>query len=683
MPPQDESITAATSLVVDKNDEQQALINSLSFSSSEGCNDRAVDTKVLLSKLQEEVTATRMTNSSHIPMHELLKGAAYLSASETTAVASNVRNPSLREKVSEDSPPHLIGGIGSDEQHERQNYNRSIFGQKERKKYNVRQHEARNASNITQQIVSPLSTLQMEANIPTPSTWVVENNKAASPSPSVTWVGKNGCNALPVSNPPRDGIATPPRVSTPPIGAVGYQKQLSLVAISPITPARVQDQTHELSPTESYKSTAGNREHYSVHPDQSYSKDIEEAKSPLSLSSSRDVHHLHACLLSVAFFFIWTPQNILAPNLTQAAADFGYENGNDRDLYLGSYLALVSSVLSLPVSAGIGFASDVVPCRRSLISATILVGGIAAIWTSMAQTYPQLLLSRFIGGSAMSGSVPVVFSLLSDWFHEADRNAASSGFTAMMGAGIVIGQVFAGWTGPSVGWRYSYMVSGTITILLAAVTMLFVNEPIRGGKEKVLQRMIASGTRYDKKLTWSQFVASMTRNSSNFLLISQGFFCNIPWGMMFVFLNDFLSQEKGLTVADATFIVAVFGFGCAVGGIIGGIIGGMANQANRSYLPLFMALTTYIGILPFLAMVNGSKYTQAIWKPCVYLFFGGSLASMPGVNGRPCMINCNPPEIRGAVLTAANLVINAARGTGVSTSSSRSIWLMTQFIFFC
>ena len=56
----------------------------------------------------------------------------------------------------------------------------------------------------------------------------------------------------------------------------------------------------------------------------------------------------------------------------------------------------------LPFSALIGFASDVVSSRRVLISVTTFVGGMAAIGTGMSTTYPQLILSRFIGGSCMS-----------------------------------------------------------------------------------------------------------------------------------------------------------------------------------------------------------------------------------------------------------------------------------------
>jgi predicted MFS family arabinose efflux permease len=131
-------------------------------------------------------------------------------------------------------------------------------------------------------------------------------------------------------------------------------------------------------------------------------------------------------------------------------------------------------------------------------------------------------------------------------------------------------------------------------------------------------------------------------------------------------LNDFLSQERNFSVPDATFLVFLFGLGCAVGGVLGGYLGQKAQAINRSYLPLFMSATTLLGILPFLGLLN-SNFSSARGPRAVFFSIsGGIIASLPAVNVRPVLINVNPPETRGASLTAANLLINLGRGFGPS-----------------
>jgi translation initiation factor 4G len=236
----------------------------------------------------------------------------------------------------------------------------------------------------------------------------------------------------------------------------------------------------------------------------------------------------------------------------------------------------------------------------------------------------------------------------------------------MMGCGIIAGQVYAGVVGSTLGWPHAFYISSLWTLLAATLVFMFVQEPERGGKEKVLQDMISQGTRYEKKLSWEGFFHAMRHNKSNVILMWQGFFSSVPWGIIFVFLNDYLSQERGFSVPDATFLVLVFGLGCAAGGVLGGWWGQVIMHKNRSYLPLFMALTTFLGIFPFLALLNGSFTNAHGFAAVFFSFMGGLIASLPSVNVRPCIINVNPPETRGAALTAANLIINLARGAGPS-----------------
>ena len=374
--------------------------------------------------------------------------------------------------------------------------------------------------------------------------------------------------------------------------------------------------------------------------------------------------HAQSLLLGLCFMAIWSPNNIMAPNLTQIATFYGMTE-NERDLYLGSFLALATGVLSFPLSAAIGILTDLYS-RKILFVGTAFGGAIASAATGLSPTYPWLLLARFFSGGFMSASVSVAFSLMGDLFAAEERNAASSGLTAMMGLGIILGQVYAGVVGSTRGWQSGFWISSVVTAMLGLCVAIWVQEPVRGGKEKVLQDMIQQGKRYDRKLTWAGFMNAMRNNRSNAILMAQGFFSSLPFGILFVFFNDYLSQERGFSVPDATFIVLVFGVGCAAGGILGGYLGAKIQAFRRSLLPLFMAATTMLGILPFFGLLNGHTTNARGYWSIFYAFMGGCFSSMPSVNVRPCLINVNPPETRGASLTAANLIINLARGLGPS-----------------
>ncbi|CAJ1951268.1 unnamed protein product [Cylindrotheca closterium] len=383
--------------------------------------------------------------------------------------------------------------------------------------------------------------------------------------------------------------------------------------------------------------------------------------------------HAQSLLLGIAFMAIWTPNNAMAPNLTAMASDFHMTSDYDRDLYLGSYISLALGVFCLPISALLGFMADFYS-RKYLFLACVVGGSLSTLWTAHAQTFVSLFWSRLSCGGCMSASVPVAFSLLGDLFAVEERNAASSGLTSMMGLGIIIGQVYAGTVGPQIGWPHIFMMSALLQAITALFVLLWVQEPTRGGKEKALQDMLSSGKKYDRQLTLRGFLDAMHKNRSNSILLWQGFFTSLPWGIIFVFLNDFLSQEKGFSVPDATLLVMLFGLGCAIGGIAGGYLGQVCLQYDRKYLPWMMAATTACGILPFIGLLETDfdndyeegKTSSVGYLAMTYALLCGSVASLPSVNVRPCIINVNPPETRGAALTASNLFITLGRGIGPS-----------------
>jgi len=394
------------------------------------------------------------------------------------------------------------------------------------------------------------------------------------------------------------------------------------------------------------------------------SKDLLSEISRHSRQNFRKSVHAQSLLVGIAFMVVWLPNNAMAPNLTQMASFYGM-NEAERDLYLGSYCALALGVFCLPLSGVIGFMADFYP-RKHLFLACCVFGALSAALSGWAPNYWNLFLARLCSGGCMSGSVPVAFSLMGDLFSKEERNAASSGLTSMMGLGIILGQIFAGEVGPEKSWQYPFFVSALLQLSMAFVIAIGVEEPVRGGKEKALEGVFQSGNKYERRLTLKGFIDTMHKNDSNWILLWQGFLTSLPWGIVFVFLNDYLSQEKGFSVEQATFLVMLFGVGCAIGGITGGYLGQLFMKGNRSYLPVYMGTSTILGIFPFLFLLNSDFSDHSGFLSKFYSVLGGCVASLPSVNVRPCIINVNPPESRGAALTAANLFVTLGRGIGPS-----------------
>jgi hypothetical protein len=53
--------------------------------------------------------------------------------------------------------------------------------------------------------------------------------------------------------------------------------------------------------------------------------------------------------------------NMIAPNLTLIANDFGCSTDTERDIYFGPFCSVVTTILSIPLSTIIGFSIDMLP----------------------------------------------------------------------------------------------------------------------------------------------------------------------------------------------------------------------------------------------------------------------------------------------------------------------------------
>ena len=60
--------------------------------------------------------------------------------------------------------------------------------------------------------------------------------------------------------------------------------------------------------------------------------------------------------------------------------------------------------------------------------------------------------------------------------------------------------------------------------------------------------------------------------------------------VIWVYLNDFLHEERGLTIDQASLIVTLFGVGASAGQLLGAKIGQLAYNRHSTLQPLFMGV---------------------------------------------------------------------------------------------
>uniref|UniRef100_A0A7S3EHS3 Major facilitator superfamily (MFS) profile domain-containing protein n=1 Tax=Rhodosorus marinus TaxID=101924 RepID=A0A7S3EHS3_9RHOD len=371
---------------------------------------------------------------------------------------------------------------------------------------------------------------------------------------------------------------------------------------------------------------------------------------PQVITRSQRISVLVTAIVTVMIF---SDQNLMSPNLTMIAKDFGLD-ASGRDWLLGGMLSTLFFLVGAPASIIAGVLADT-RRRVPLLSAFMLVGAIPCVLTMFVQNYYQLLATRTFTGMAIGGVIPIIFSYLGDIFPNNMRNYVSGGFGFVSGAGQAVGQFLAGATGESLGWRFCFPAIGIPSILVALGALFICEEPKRGAADG--QQKFGSGFSWDS-------VVNILRIRSNVLIFLQAGFGCVPWGIITAYLNDYLAQEGGLEVLNATYVIMLFSIGAALGGVFGSVTGQYLQNKNRALLGIFMGATTILSIPPILGLVlipNGIKYLPIFFALAIV---GGFLASPTGANVPAVVVNSNTPETRGSALAIFNMCNDVGKGLG-------------------
>lgn len=405
-------------------------------------------------------------------------------------------------------------------------------------------------------------------------------------------------------------------------------------------------------------------------------------------------------LFSATTILLFADQNLMSPNLTAIADDFGFDE-DERDRKLGGDISLAFFLLGAPASFVIGCLADT--ADRSLIFAwTVLIGEGACFLTYWTKTYGQLYVCRAITGFSVGGAVPLIYSILGDLFAAEDRHAVSAVVSFGVGAGISVGQAIAGYVGPTFGWRVPFLLVSVPAIMLGLAVLWCVKDPPRGQMEEAVLKtseevgialvsipsesniafqkatdkellvarkdgVIADGGNKANSYDCSLYIRTLRNLLSTptmILAVIQGAPGCVPWGVINVYLNDYLSEDRGFSVEMATTVLMCFGVGNTLGLIFGGSCGSYLYKVDKRYPALLAGSMAILGCAPFWFLINVADASASFWSVALIAIAAGFGSGPTGAIIKATVTNISLPRERGQAFALFALTDDFGKGLG-------------------
>ena len=442
-------------------------------------------------------------------------------------------------------------------------------------------------------------------------------------------------------------------------------------------------------------------------------------------------------LILLTTLSLFADQNLMAPNLTAIATDFGMDAA-ERDAKLGGQVAIAYFVVGGPVAVFLGLVADTVPNRLRVFGLLVLLGELPVLLMAYVTTFAQFICLRAATGVAVGGALPLVYSMFADFFHPSMRSWASSAVALASTAGVGIGQVVAGLVGPRAGWRLPFQLVALSTCLLALGTLALGREPRRGTFDRVREagdpavegdaelglgpglageagggsdgeeewvlkeaqslllgsdrsaaqgrgtsaggqeggRIHASSSASHSSLTsvlppsstlatWRATLGRVMSVPTNVIIFVQGFPGCLPWSVINAFLNDFLSEDRGMPVEVATAMLFWIGLGAGIGSVLGGYVGQRVHNWDRRWVGPLMGGTTAAGSIPLFYLVNLPTIKDASPGPLMLTSLaGGVVAGITGPNAKSVLLGVNGSSQRGTAASLHILLDDIGKGLG-------------------
>lgn len=303
----------------------------------------------------------------------------------------------------------------------------------------------------------------------------------------------------------------------------------------------------------------------------------------------------------------------IAPSLI---SEWGIERSNLGPVLSAALFGIAFGALSAgPLADRLG--------RKSVLTAAVVVMGVASIVSAMSSSLTELSIWRFVTGLGLGAAMPNAVTLMNEYCPDGKRSFITNAMFCGFPVGSAVGGFFAAWMIPHFGWRSLLVLGGVVPLVLAVLMLLVLPESVRfmvvkGYPAERIRRALSRITGQAVQAT--QFVLSEGAPvagaaagpqglklvlSGRFLLGTVMLWLTYFMGLVIVYglVNwmPVLFKDAGIAPSQAAVIAALF----QLGGIGAIFVGLLMDRGNANLIIATGYLLTSLAVM-FVGQVLGS-----------------------------------------------------------------------------
>ncbi|MDH6290511.1 MFS transporter [Rhodococcus opacus] len=298
--------------------------------------------------------------------------------------------------------------------------------------------------------------------------------------------------------------------------------------------------------------------------------------------------------------------------------------------------------------------------RRAVLATCSGFWGVWVILAGLSSSFTQFVILYGIAAAGFAGAGPIALEIMGDLYDDRRRGRA----TGMLYGGVAIitgvsAPLFGQLSGFDDGWRYGYILSGCMCILIGVLVVVFLDDtrPVEGERragdavvkaEEKAQNVVAGVRELLRIRTFRYILVQRLLSGQNVIM---------SFGVVF------LVEERGFSTATAAIVATPF----AIGYLLGTVVGGRLNDAvHRRWPASGRVMMLQASQLAFAAavFVELQMPTSSIgFFVAIFAVVGFLQGQVPVVN-RPLIMAVVSPEQRALAFAVSLSTVEALAYAG-------------------